>query len=83
MYLPRLKKKVTIASINLHVEMQAGSVAAIVAGYPLIGSFLFCASLSHKQMSLYFAPAFFAHLLGTCLQRKGWGQKVSGSETAA
>jgi alpha-1,3-glucosyltransferase len=28
------------------------------------GSVLFSFALNHKQMSLYFAPAFFAHLLG-------------------
>lgn len=32
-------------------------------------------------MSLYLAPAFFAHLLGECLQRKGWRRKVINKGT--
>ncbi|CAA6654544.1 unnamed protein product [Spirodela intermedia] len=46
-----------------------GAVAAILSGRELLGSFLFCLSLNHKQMSAYYAPAFFAHLLGKCLRR--------------
>ncbi len=53
-----------------------GGAAAIAAGWQLLGSFLFCAALNHKQMSLYFAPAFFAHLLGKCLARRGLFNKV-------
>lgn len=41
----------------------AGAAAAVVSGWDLAGSVLFCLALNHKQMSLYFAPAFFAHLL--------------------
>lgn len=57
--------------------MQAGAIAAIAGGRPLIGSFLYCASLSHKQMSLYYAPAFFAHLLGCCCQRRTYRGKLA------
>uniref|UniRef100_A0A7S1Z6G9 Alpha-1,3-glucosyltransferase n=1 Tax=Trieres chinensis TaxID=1514140 RepID=A0A7S1Z6G9_TRICV len=32
----------------------------------VIGSVLFCLSLNFKQMSLYYAPAVFAYLLGRC-----------------
>jgi len=35
-----------------------------------VGSVLFCLAISHKQMALYYAPAFFAHLLGKCLQER-------------
>jgi len=42
----------------------------------LSGSFLYCAALNHKQMTLYFAPAIFAHLLGKCLQQKGMQGKA-------
>lgn len=44
-----------------------GAAAAIGSGRRLLGSVLFCLSLSHKQMGLFYAPAFFAHLLGWCL----------------
>jgi len=56
--------------------VQAAAAAAIAGSHQLIGSALFCAALNHKQMSLYVAPAFFAHLLGWCLQQPGWAQKV-------
>ena len=48
--------------------MQAGAAAAVADGRHLLGSCLFCLALNHKQMALYFAPAFFAHLLGCALQ---------------
>ncbi|XP_078437233.1 ALG6, ALG8 glycosyltransferase family isoform X2 [Wolffia australiana] len=47
-----------------------GAVAAIIDDHDLVGSFLFCLSLNHKQMSAYYAPAFFAHLLGKCLRQR-------------
>ncbi len=37
-------------------------------GRHLLGSCLFCLALNHKQMALYYAPAFFAHLLGCALR---------------
>lgn len=62
--------------LSNQTSYQALSVACIARGYRLAGSMLFCTALSHKQMSLYLAPAFFAHLLGQCLQQRGWGRKV-------
>ncbi|KAG9443447.1 hypothetical protein H6P81_014787 [Aristolochia fimbriata] len=47
-----------------------GAVAAVLAKHDLLASVLFSFALNHKQMSAYFAPAFFAHLLGKCLKRK-------------
>ncbi|KAG9458249.1 hypothetical protein H6P81_002757 [Aristolochia fimbriata] len=47
-----------------------GAVAAVLAKHDLLASVLFSLALNHKQMSAYFAPAFFAHLLGKCLKRK-------------
>lgn len=58
------------------VCLQAGAAAAIASGRDVLGSVLYCLSLNHKQMALYFAPAFFAHLMGTCLQKPTVGQKV-------
>ncbi|XP_004516676.1 probable dolichyl pyrophosphate Man9GlcNAc2 alpha-1,3-glucosyltransferase [Cicer arietinum] len=46
------------------------AVAAILSGKDLVGSVLYCLALNHKQMSAYFAPAFFSHLLGKCLRRQ-------------
>lgn len=41
-----------------------------------MGSALFCGALNHKQMTLYFAPAVFVHLLGICLKEKKMLGKV-------
>lgn len=38
---------------------------------------MYCGALNHKQMTLYFAPAMFSHLLGLCLKQPAMGQKVS------
>lgn len=55
---------------------QAGAAGVIAAGHDCWGSMLFCLSLNHKQMSMYYAPAFFAHLLGKCLQKPSMTQQV-------
>ncbi|WVZ01989.1 hypothetical protein V8G54_022795 [Vigna mungo] len=47
-----------------------GAVAAILSGKDFVGSVLYCLALNHKQMSAYFAPAFFSHLLGKSLRQK-------------
>lgn len=57
--------------------MQAAAAGAIACGRRLVGSALFTLALNHKQMSLYWAPAFFAHLLGWALQQQGAARKVS------
>ena len=53
--------------ISLGLTMYA--VAAVLSDRDVLGSILFACALNHKQMSAYFAPAFFAHLLGKCLCR--------------
>ena len=40
-------------------------------GQDFLGSVAFVASLAFKQMSLYFAPAFFAYLLARVMQGRG------------
>lgn len=55
---------------------QAGAAGAIAGGHDCWGSLLFCLSLNHKQMSMYYAPAFFAHLLGKCLRKPTVTQQV-------
>ncbi|KAG9453021.1 hypothetical protein H6P81_005925 [Aristolochia fimbriata] len=47
-----------------------GAVAAVLAKHDLLASVLFSLALNHEQKSAYFAPTFFAHLLGKCLKRK-------------
>ncbi|CAL9044052.1 unnamed protein product [Musa banksii] len=47
-----------------------GAIAAVLSQNDFAASALFSLAINHKQMSLYFAPAFFSHLLGKCLRRK-------------
>jgi alpha-1,3-glucosyltransferase len=37
----------------------------------ILGSFFFCLALNFKQMTLYYAPAIFAYLLGRCFAEQG------------
>ncbi|KAJ9515793.1 hypothetical protein QJQ45_008688 [Haematococcus lacustris] len=60
----------------LSLGAAAGAAAAILWGAPVLGSLLYCLALNHKQMALYYAPAFFGHLLGRCLQARGGLAKV-------
>ncbi|KAL2531590.1 putative dolichyl pyrophosphate Man9GlcNAc2 alpha-1 [Abeliophyllum distichum] len=55
-------------SISLGLTIAA--VAAIFSDRDLFGSVLFSLALNHKQMSSYYAPAFFGYLLGKCLRRR-------------
>ena len=56
--------------------LAAGGAAAAAAGRDVLAALLFSLSLNHKQMGLYYAPAFFAYLLGKCLQRRTVAGKV-------
>ncbi|XP_020959966.1 probable dolichyl pyrophosphate Man9GlcNAc2 alpha-1,3-glucosyltransferase [Arachis ipaensis] len=47
-----------------------GAVAGVLSGKDLVACVLYCLALNHKQMSAYFVPAFFSHLLGKCLRHK-------------
>ncbi|KAJ6792952.1 putative dolichyl pyrophosphate Man9GlcNAc2 alpha-1,3-glucosyltransferase [Iris pallida] len=47
-----------------------GAIAAVLSANELVAALLFTLAINHKQMSMYFAPAFFSHLLGKCLRRK-------------
>ncbi|GAV75662.1 Alg6_Alg8 domain-containing protein [Cephalotus follicularis] len=55
---------------SISLGLTVGAVAAILAQKELVASVLFSLALNHKQMSAYYAPAFFSHLLGKCLRRK-------------
>lgn len=54
----------------ISLGLTVAAVAAILSDRDIIGSIFFCLALNHKQMSAYFAPAFFSYLLGKCLRRK-------------
>lgn len=49
-------------------SLQAAAAGSLLQGWHITGSVLFTLSLNHKQMLMYFAPAFFAYLLGRCLR---------------
>lgn len=52
----------------ISLGLTVGAVAAILSDKDLLGCFLFSLALNHKQMSAYFAPAFFSYLLGKGLR---------------
>ena len=55
---------------GISLGLVAAAAAAVVSDRDLLGAALFSLALNHKQMSLYYAPAFFAHMLGKCLRRE-------------
>ncbi|XP_073104504.1 probable dolichyl pyrophosphate Man9GlcNAc2 alpha-1,3-glucosyltransferase isoform X3 [Elaeis guineensis] len=54
----------------ISLGLTLGAIAAVLSRNELVASALFSLAINHKQMSLYFAPAFFSHLLGKCLRRQ-------------
>ncbi|KAM7524205.1 hypothetical protein LguiA_014107 [Lonicera macranthoides] len=54
----------------ISLGLTVGAVAAILSDREFVASVLFSLALNHKQMSAYFAPAFFSHLLGKCIRRR-------------
>ncbi|CAM6100947.1 unnamed protein product [Calypogeia fissa] len=54
----------------ISLGLAVGAAAAVVSRHELLACVLFSLSLNHKQMSMYYAPAFFAYLLGKALQRR-------------
>ncbi|XP_020108916.1 probable dolichyl pyrophosphate Man9GlcNAc2 alpha-1,3-glucosyltransferase [Ananas comosus] len=54
----------------ISLGLTLGAIAAVLSQNELAASALFTLAINHKQMSLYFAPAFFSHLLGKCLKRR-------------
>ncbi|KAF6153700.1 hypothetical protein GIB67_000933 [Kingdonia uniflora] len=61
----------------ISLGLTVGAVAAILGNNDLVACFLFSLALNHKQMSAYFAPAFFSHLLGKCLKHRNPFLRVS------
>ncbi|XP_023769325.1 probable dolichyl pyrophosphate Man9GlcNAc2 alpha-1,3-glucosyltransferase isoform X1 [Lactuca sativa] len=54
----------------ISLGLTIGAVAALLCDKDLVASFFFTLALNHKQMSAYFAPAFFSYLLGKSLRCK-------------
>ncbi|KAG7543780.1 Glycosyl transferase ALG6/ALG8 [Arabidopsis thaliana x Arabidopsis arenosa] len=54
----------------ISLGLTVGAIAAVLCESEVLTCVLFSLALSHKQMSAYFAPAFFSHLFGKCLRRK-------------
>ncbi|CAH9067209.1 unnamed protein product [Cuscuta europaea] len=54
----------------ISLGLAVAAVCAILCDRDLVGSMLFTLALNHKQMSAYFAPAFFSYLLGKCLMHR-------------
>ncbi|CAI5502577.1 unnamed protein product, partial [Closterium sp. Naga37s-1] len=53
---------------SISLGLSLGAATAVMSRHYLLGSALFSLAINHKHMALYFAPAFFAHLLGRCRQ---------------
>lgn len=54
----------------ISLGLAVAAVSAILSDRDLVGSMLFTLALNHKQMSAYFAPAFFSYLFGKCLRHR-------------
>ncbi|KAF3449628.1 hypothetical protein FNV43_RR10359 [Rhamnella rubrinervis] len=54
----------------ISLGLTVGAIASVLSNKDLVASVLYCLALSHKQMSAYFAPAFFSYLFGKCLRRR-------------
>ncbi|ELR22906.1 glucosyltransferase [Acanthamoeba castellanii str. Neff] len=53
------------------------AVVFILRGRDILGTVFFCLALNYKQMSLYYAPAFFSYLLAKCYRTKSPLAEVS------
>ncbi|XP_004299982.1 PREDICTED: probable dolichyl pyrophosphate Man9GlcNAc2 alpha-1,3-glucosyltransferase [Fragaria vesca subsp. vesca] len=54
----------------ISLGLTVGAISAILSDKDLLACVLYSLALNHKQMSAYFAPAFFSHLLGKCIRRR-------------
>ena len=59
---------------SVSLGLAVGGVAAILNEREVLGSVLFCLSLNFRQMSLYYAPAFFFCLLARSFRRPSLAQ---------
>ena len=59
--------------------LSVAAVALVLDGRRFLGSVAFCLALAFKQMSLYYAPVFFAYLLGDTWHRfPTWSTRCGG-----
>lgn len=61
---------------GISIGLAAAAIGAVCQDFYLFSAVLFSLSLNHKQMSLYFAPALFAHLLGRCISQTSWKKRI-------
>eukprot|EP00250_Pteridium_aquilinum_P008093 c17665_g1_i1 orf=164-1666(+) len=54
----------------ISLGLTLGAVAAICLQKDYLATVLFCLALNHKQMSAYYAPAFFAYLFGKSIRKQ-------------
>jgi alpha-1,3-glucosyltransferase len=52
------------------------AVYAISINRDVLGSILFCLALNFKQMTLYYSPVFFCHLLYKCSRKSSFYSKI-------
>ena len=65
---------------GIGLGLSAAAAAAAATDRRVLSSVLFTCSLNHKQMALYYAPAFFGHLLGRCIESAKEKDKSSNKE---
>ena len=61
---------------NISLGLFLAAAAFVMKNKDVVGSVLFCAAISYKQMELYHALPFFFFLLGKCLRQKTISQKL-------
>lgn len=61
----------------ISLALTAAAVGFVWIDRWYVGSFFYVLALNHKHMSLYFALAFFAHLLGEAMRRPTLSKKVT------
>eukprot|EP00890_Picochlorum_soloecismus_P000076 jgi/Picsp_1/1069/NSC_04552-R1_alpha- -glucosyltransferase len=62
---------------SISLGLTVASIYLIKKHKYILGAAMYCGALNHKQMTLYFAPAIFSHLLGLCLKQPAIGQKIT------
>lgn len=61
---------------NVSIGLAILAIGLILRDYDILGAVAFSLSLNYKQMTLYYAPAFFIALLCKCLS-KGQGNTIN------
>lgn len=61
---------------GISLGLVAAATGAICQDAYIFSAILFSLALNHKQMTLYLAPAIFAHLFGRCLCQSSWPKRL-------